>query len=293
MNAVLHSIYRYPVKSMGGQTLTTTELTANGIPGDRSWAVKEGEGGAIRGGKRSPELMNCSTRVISEPSAQQSSPAVEIGLPDGTFIRTDDDQVNARLSALVESPVSLWPLMPADQLEFYQRQAGEPGANIDPETLLREVFARTADEPLPDLSQFPPELFQYESPPGTYFDAYPLLLLSRNALAQMQQAAPESNFDVRRFRPSLLIDVTAESGSPDDAFPEQAWAGKTLKLGGATLKIEMECPRCIMTIHGFADLPRDPSIMRSLVQENAGNLGVYATVLEPGAISVGDQLQVV
>ena len=39
-----------------------------------------------------------------------------------------------------------------------------------------------------------------------------------------------------------------------------------------------------MTTHGFADVPEEPRVMRTLIKEAEGNLGVYATVDEPGDI---------
>jgi len=152
------------------------------------------------------------------------------------------------------------------------------------ETELRAIFGRAPDEPLPDLSVFPPEILQYESPPGTYFDAFPLLLLTQTSLRTLQARQPGSRFDVRRFRPNLLI----ESGEEAEGFPEEAWCGARLRVGAATLRVTIRCPRCVMTTHGFDDLPRDPSVMRALVREAGGNLGVYAEVETPGEVVPGD-----
>jgi len=283
MNATVTDLYRYPVKSMGGHALAAADVGALGIPGDRCWTLRDDERGGIKGGKRFPAIMGMSATLDAAPTAEMPSPAATITLADGTQTNTSDPEINARLSAAIGHPVSIWPLFPADQLEHYQRQP-QP-KNGDPEAALRAVFARTADEPLPDLSAFPPELFAYESPPGTYFDAFPLLLMSHSALAAVAARRTDSNFDVRRFRPNIVMD-TSSAG-----FVEDTWAGKTGRLGGALLKFELACPRCVMTTHGFADLPADTEIMRALVEANEGNLGIYARVIEPGSIKVGDELE--
>ena len=287
MSGTVTHLFRYPVKSMGGHSLSSTPLTVNGILGDRAWALKDEERGGIKGGKRFPELLSMSASFVSEPTAQHVSPEVSIALADGRQISSSDQGVNEVLSAEVGAPVSLWPLLPKDQLDHYRRPAMEEG--VDPEAYFREVFARTEDEPLPDLSVFPEELFIYESSPGTYFDAFPILLMSEASLRffakTMTEKGENSRFDLRRFRPNLVVET------PEDGFPENSWVGRRGRIGSAVVKIEVACPRCIMTTHGFDDLPKDPKVMRHLVKENGGNLGVYLSIEEPGVIGLGDVIQ--
>ena len=278
------SIHRYPVKSMGGETLDEVHLGMQGIHGDRAWAVRDEVSGGIRGAKKIPALMSLSARYEQPPGDRGSSPAV-ITLPDGTEMGTGDPTIGKVVSAAVDREISLWPLLPADALDHYRR--GDPDHD-DLKTELRAIFGRTEDEPLPDLSLFPPELIEYESPPGTYFDAYPLSLLTDRTLETMAARAPDSVFDRRRFRPNLLV-TGVESPDP---FPELAWCGHQLKVGEAVLRVTIAAPRCVMITHGFDELPKDPSIMRAVVQEAGGNLGVYATVESPGTVRAGDAIQV-
>lgn len=283
----LEHIYRYPVKSMGGQRQKQCELGTAGVPGDRVWALRDLERNNFKTGKRYGALMGCTAELQTEPNANQPSPAVQIGLTNGVQLSSQDVITDRQLSEFLGSPVSLMALQPASNLEHYRRQT--PSTD-DPLSDPRAIFARTPSEPLPDFSSFPKELFEFESPVGTYFDAYPILLLSRASLACLATTAPNSDFALARFRPTLLVDDELQH---DDIFPEDAWVGKTLKIGDAVLAVEMRCPRCIMTTHGFAELPKDTSIMRTLVQRHGGDLGVYAKVLEPGAIAEGDQIQVI
>ena len=275
--ATLHQLFRYPVKSMMGEALDTVEVGASGLEGDRIWAVKDEKRGGIRGGKKIPQLMTL--------TAQSGSTAPLITAPDGDSASASTEGINEWLSDKLNHPVTLWPLLPADQLDHYRR--GAPDTE-DFEQELRAVFGRLPEEPLPDLTGFE-ELLEFESPPGTYFDAFPISIMSQQSLATMNQLEGESRFDVRRFRPNLLVDIP----DTDHPFPEQAWVGKTLSIGSVKLKIDMTCPRCSMTTHGFDDLPQDPQIMRKLVANSEGNLGIYASVVQAGSVTAGDSVSVV
>jgi hypothetical protein len=259
-------------------------MTKRGIPGDRAWALKDEERGGIKGGKRFPQLLSMTPVFASEPNEQNISPTVSITLQDGQVVSSTDPDINATLSKAVGSPVSLWPILPEDQLEHYLRPPMDE--NVDVEAYYREIFARNPDEPLPDISLFPEEVLKYESPPGSYFDAFPILIMSRASLIHLNEVAAaaggQSNFDVRRFRPNILLDIDA------NGFPENQWMGRRAKIGSAVIKFEMPCPRCVITTHGFEDLPKDPKIMRHLVKENGGNLGAYVSIETPGTFAQGD-----
>jgi uncharacterized protein YcbX len=274
-------IRRYPVKSMGGEVLDATPLGPRGLPGDRAWAVRDEVRGGIRGAKKIPALMRLSAVYPSAPPAEGSAPAV-ITLPDGSTCTTTDPDVNERLSRVLDHQVSLWPLVPPENRDHYLR--GAP-THDDFEQEMRATFARLPGEPLPDLMVFPPELFELESPLGTYFDAFPLLLLTTSSLRTMGARHAESRFDVRRFRPNFLIDSAGADG-----FPELEWAGRRLRIGDAVLQATVACPRCVMTTHGFADLPKDPGIMRALVKETGGIIGLYAAVETAGTVRRGDPI---
>ena len=209
----------------------------------------------------------------------------EIEFPDGTRLAADDRQAALRLSKLVGRELSLWDRRPADDAAHYSRGKGDHDDLTDE---LRAIFARLPDEPLPDLSAFPREALVSATIPGTYFDAYPLLLLTRTSLTSLEAARPETRFDVRRFRPNLLLESTETSG-----FPENAWVGRRVRVGEAVLEIAMECPRCVMATHAIGDLPQDPGVMRALVKENNGNVGVYAAVQMPGTVRKGDAVEVI
>jgi uncharacterized protein len=275
-------IWRYPVKSMAGERLPSTEVGVQGLPGDRGWAVRDEERGGIRGAKKIPDLMRCGARYLEPPTAARAGD-VEMRLPDGSTVRSDAADAHQRLSTALGHRVTLWPLQPADQLDHYRR--GAP-THDDLEQELRATFALEPDEPLPDLSGLPLEILEFESPPGTYFDAFPLLLMTESSLARLADLAPESKIDVRRFRPNFLLSVPGVDG-----FAETAWPGKKLRIGGMVADVTIDCMRCVMTTLPFDDLPKDPRIMRTLVREAKHCLGAYARVAEPGAVRVGDPIE--
>jgi uncharacterized protein YcbX len=276
-------IWRYPVKSMGGERLDRCEVGRLGIPGDRGWAIRDDGVGEIRGAKKLPFLMQCMARYLEEPAA--AIPHVAMTLPDGSELRSDDAHVSERLSAVAGKPVSLWPIQSPENADHYRRR---PPDDPDFEREMRQMFGRLPDEPLPDLSVFPPEIFEFVSPRGTYFDAFPLHLLTTASLDALRSHNSAADFDRRRFRPNFLI------RTQDDVrgFAEVDWCGRELRIGSVVVKLEMPTVRCVMTTQAQPSLEKDPSVLRTIVRDAKQNLGVYASVTAPGAIEVGDRVEI-
>jgi uncharacterized protein YcbX len=76
-------------------------------------------------------------------------------------------------------------------------------------------------------------------------------------------------------------------------FVENSWIGKTLGIG-AEVKIQVTgpCPRCVMTTLAQGDLPRDPGILKTAAKHNEVRVGIYASVVEPGTVRIGDEVKV-
>ena len=136
----------------------------------------------------------------------------------------------------------------------------------------------------------PPELAEYESPPGTYYDAFPLMVMTEQALAGLAADVPDSAIDVRRFRPSLVIDAPDEPATVP-GHPEFDWVGRSARLGSAVIEFGAACPRCVMITREIdGSLPVDRAILRHVVRELNQNVGVYASVARPGEVRFGDEL---
>lgn len=275
-------IWRYPVKSMVGESLAHGIVGPRGIHGDRGWAIRDEKAREIRGARKLPALMRCRATYLSEPSPEVV-PAAEIALPDGSRFRSDAPEANAILSELVGRPVSIWPIHPASDLDFYRRGAPD---NPDLKEELRDLFGRVGDEPVPELTMFPEEIWHFTSPLGTYFDAYPFNVLTTATLETLRAHTPKARIDARRFRPNLVVETRAGI----DGLPEAGWKGRTIRIGATRIKLEEPTIRCVMTSLETGDLPKDPSVLRTIVREAAQCVGSNATIATAGPVAVGDEV---
>ena len=127
---------------------------------------------------------------------------------------------------------------------------------------------------------------------GGAFDVDPVTLLADETVSALGKHAPDGTLDARRFR--MLIGV--EGVEP---YAEDTWQGRALRLGTAELQVRGPVPRCNATTRNPDSGVRDVQTLR-VIEEQRGmqpneygeglNCGVYAAVMRPGHISVGDAL---
>jgi len=275
-------IWRYPVKSMAGERLQRANVGALGILGDRGWAIRDEKAGEIRNARKLPALLHCTALYLREPS-EGEVPPVQITMADGTTFRSDSAEANARLSELLGRSVSIWPIQPATDREFLRR--GTPD-NPDRKAEMREVMGRLENEPLPDFSGMPAQIFEFTSPFGTFFDAFPFHVITTASLSALAKHNPGADFDTRRFRPNVLVET--ERGI--EGLVEAQWSGRTLRIGATRIKLEMPTVRCVIPTLDQPGVKKDPSVLRTIVRDAAQNLGAYATIAHSGVIAVGDEV---
>ena len=114
------------------------------------------------------------------------------------------------------------------------------------------------------------------------FDTMPLSLVTTQTVASLG-ALVDVDLDVQRFRPNVLVEATDGS-----AFPEDAWVGRTLQVGGARMRVDQRDRRCVMVNVDPVTGRRDPQVLRAIVAERQTCLGVYGSTVSPGPIAVGD-----
>jgi uncharacterized protein YcbX len=133
---------------------------------------------------------------------------------------------------------------------------------------------------------------------GAYHDLAPIHLITTTTLAHLRAVAPGSDWDVRRFRPNLVLD----DGPEDEPFAEDALLGARLQApSGLELTVGLPTPRCVVPTRAQDGLPADPGILRTLVERHRidfgpfgrqGCAGAYAEVASAGRLRTGERLEV-
>lgn len=259
------SIWRYPVKSMLGEELNSSYVTERGLVGDRAYALVDKETGKVASAKNPrkwEKLFDFRSVFIDPPQVAENVPHIRITLPDGTQIFSGQDKdIDYTLSKALGRDVRLM------RANLEKPSYEEYWPDIDGLAQRNKV----TDEAMP---------------PQTFFDIAVLHLLTTSTINRLRELYPEGRFEVRRFRPNVVIESTA---SKENDFIENSWIGKKITIGeDIVLRVTGPCTRCVMITLPQGDLPRDLGILRTVARYNQVNVGVYASVLHDGTIHRGD-----
>ncbi len=240
------SLWRYPVKSMQGEVLDQVRLEPLGVVGDRSCGVLDLASGTIVSAKRDGRLLEATARFESEE--------LVVRLPDGQQL-TRGSALDAALSRWLDRPVRL----------------------VDAATFGPPVYESPEDFEHDDSA-----LVQWEGPSESFVDESPLHVLTTVGLAQLAAERPDLQWDARRFRANVLLDV--EAGGAGVVAP-----GQRLSLGDAVIELTVGCTRCVMTTRPQpGNLARQLDVLRHVNRVHANQVGVRASVVRSDVVRVRD-----
>lgn len=240
-------LWRYPVKSFQGEQVDSLDLTPEGATGDRTLAVVDPVAHKVLSAKRYADLLMASARLDGE--------RVVITLPDASEHAADDPDVHQVLS---------------DWLGFAVRLMPPPTDGVFP----MEMYTGMSDEDTP--------MFDWPGPQGTWLDLGDVHWLTTASLAAIAATYSDGQWDVRRFRPTALIETSATG------FAEEGWT--SIEAGTVGTELLMATPRCTMPSRAQPGLERDKAIGTTIRDVNSNNLGVYASVTQSGTVRVGDSV---
>lgn len=220
-------LWRYPVKSMGGEPLAEVDVSWHGFAGDRRWAfIRDGvtQSGFPWLTIRERPDMGSYRPSFAEPTRPDNSPTA-VRTPVGSVFDIADPGLGAELC---------------------------PGGV----RLIRQNRG--------------------------IFDTFPLSLITTQTIALLGEAVG-THLDVRRFRPNILMEA-----ADDTPFPEDDWVGCVIRVGGLRMRIDKRDGRCVVITIDPVTTERNPAILRTVVDDRQGCLGVYGSTVEPGRIALND-----
>jgi uncharacterized protein len=276
---VVVSIWRYPVKSMMGEQQNIVQIREHGIVGDRGYALLDSSDGKVATAKNPrkwPNLFAFQAVLIERLGKSVQLPPVSITLPDGTIVTSEQTDCSQVLSKALNREVTL--------------AATERGNTSEVPSTGPTSWTANAEEYWPDIEGlgYRDTVTDFALPAGTFFDCATVHLLTTATLNHLRDFYPQGEFEVQRFRPNIVI----RPAGMEHGFPENDWIGHTLAIGDKVhLSITAPCGRCVMTTLAQGTLPQDTGILRTAVQHNQGNVGVYAAVVWGGTIRRGDRVR--
>lgn len=132
------------------------------------------------------------------------------------------------------------------------------------------------------------------APPGVVVYGAPVSLVSLASLRDLVERTgrPELLTETARFRATLVVDTD------DEAYAEESWLGREVRVGDAQLRINTAIPRCAVVDLDPVTGKRTSGLLTALGGRGVDRhgdpvFGVDAHVVTPGAVRPGDGVEVI
>ena len=100
----VQTLWRYPVKSMSGESCNSLAVNRRGVVGDRLFAIRNMKG-KFGSGKNTRRFRHIDGLLALQSSYQANVPVIKF--PNGLIIRGDEPNVHTVLSQILGQPVTL------------------------------------------------------------------------------------------------------------------------------------------------------------------------------------------
>ena len=265
----VQAIYTSPVKSLALQTPARVYVGHHGIAGDRRFYLVD-EVGKLLTQRELGKLVQIGAEYAEDPEW------LRLDFPDGNNLR---------------GPVIL---------------GRGTGTKIWGRRVSGHVVEGDWHRALSEFCGQPVHLIASDSA-GQAFDEFPLSVVSQASLERLNQerlneerlnqeklsrgASGPVNFEGTRFRPNFLLDGCLP-------HQEDEWLGGVVQIGSQLrLQPTMPDPRCAIVTQDPLAGQRNADTLRLIMNYRPSPrnayFGIYAIVASPGAVSVGDQVQVI
>jgi len=227
----LSALYRFPLKSGKGESLSHARLDKLGLAGDRRWMLVDEASGRFLTQRADPGLSQLSALWNASGGLTLSAQGL-----DALDVPVPDTETGLR-------GVTIW----RDTLRV--PDAGDAAADWLSQFVGKSV--RLVHVPL-ERARTTEAGYGRDDDKVAFADGYPLLLIGQASLNDVSHIVGRPR-EMLRFRPNLVIE-----GS--EAFAEDGW--KRVRIGDVEFRVVKPCSRCILTTidpqTGVRDEQREP-----------------------------------
>lgn len=255
----IKSLHIYPIKSLGGISLISSNLLERGLEYDRRWMLVDEHGVFL------------SQRDL--PVLALFSVAIEDGLiirsPNGASLEVNMNEAGEHVT------VSIWDDT-VKAVEVSKNASSWFSQELKSE--VRLVYMPSKSRRLID------ERYATNSEVVSFADGYPVLIANTASLIDLNSRL-SIPIEIGRFRPNIVVEGAT-------AFEEDRWAN--INIGTSKIEVVKKCARCVVVNINPATATKELEVLHALATyrkvSNKVLFGVNALVHQTGIIKVGDEL---